>query len=121
MSAYFCTKTGTRIVAPGVCKDCDPVNGKDAVLESVVVTTSPLETENLRLLGELDAATKSLVDLTAKLESVVGEKQKLEKSVAAKDAEIKQLQKELEQATAPAKPADSPTTEPAKAQPIKKG
>lgn len=27
--AYFCTVTGARIVAPGVCKAVDPVNGQD--------------------------------------------------------------------------------------------
>jgi len=27
--AYFCTKTGKRIVAPGVCKEVDPENGQD--------------------------------------------------------------------------------------------
>lgn len=27
--AFFCTKTGVRIVAPGVSKEVDPVNGQD--------------------------------------------------------------------------------------------
>jgi len=29
MPAYFCTKTGARIVAPGVSKAVDPVNGHE--------------------------------------------------------------------------------------------
>jgi len=29
MPAYFCTKTGARIVAPGVSKAVDPVNGQE--------------------------------------------------------------------------------------------
>jgi len=29
MPAYFCTKSGARIVAPGVSKAVDPVNGQD--------------------------------------------------------------------------------------------
>ena len=33
MAAYFCEKTGVRIVAPGMSKDVDPVNGKDECRE----------------------------------------------------------------------------------------
>lgn len=33
--AYFCEKTGVRIVEPGVCKAVDPVNGKDEVQVSI--------------------------------------------------------------------------------------
>ena len=29
MNAYFCSKTGVRIVAPGVSKAVDPTNGQD--------------------------------------------------------------------------------------------
>jgi hypothetical protein len=32
--AYFCSKTGVRIAAPGVSKAVDPVNGQDEVTES---------------------------------------------------------------------------------------
>lgn len=31
--ACFCSETGVRIAAPGVCKAVDPVNGKDEVRE----------------------------------------------------------------------------------------
>lgn len=34
MPAFFCTKTGVRIIAPGICKDVDPVNGQDVYRES---------------------------------------------------------------------------------------
>ncbi len=33
MPAYFCEKTGVRIVKPGVSKSVDPVNGHDECLE----------------------------------------------------------------------------------------
>jgi hypothetical protein len=31
MKAYFCTVTGRRIAAAGVCKEVDPTNGQDEV------------------------------------------------------------------------------------------
>lgn len=31
--AFFCEKTGVRIVAPGVSKSVDPVNGQDDFAE----------------------------------------------------------------------------------------
>lgn len=32
MAFHFCSKTGARIVAPGVSKSVDPVNGQDEVV-----------------------------------------------------------------------------------------
>lgn len=32
-AAYFCQKTGKRLVAPGVCKDVDPERGVDEYIE----------------------------------------------------------------------------------------
>lgn len=37
MSVYFCTSTGVRIVAPGVSKAVDPVNGQDEYREAPAV------------------------------------------------------------------------------------
>jgi hypothetical protein len=34
MKAYFCEKTGVRIVAPGVCKAVDPIKGQDEFNEA---------------------------------------------------------------------------------------
>lgn len=32
-AAFFCSETGVRIVAPGVCKAVDPKNGQDEFSE----------------------------------------------------------------------------------------
>ena len=34
-AAYFCEVTGKRIVAPGVCKEVDPIKGQDTYVEPV--------------------------------------------------------------------------------------
>lgn len=46
MNAHFCSKTGVRIVAPGVSKAVDPENGQNECLEGpdgklVVVEPKP--------------------------------------------------------------------------------
>lgn len=43
MNAYFCTTTGLRIVAPGVCKSVDPVNGKDEYSEPAAKAEKPAD------------------------------------------------------------------------------
>lgn len=42
-AAYFCTETGARIAAPGVCKAVDPVNGQDEFSEPAPVGESTTE------------------------------------------------------------------------------
>lgn len=42
MAAYFCEQTGKRIVAPGVCKDIDPINGQDEFSEQPIEAPAPV-------------------------------------------------------------------------------
>lgn len=43
MKAYFCAKTGLRIVAPGVCKAVDPKNGVDEYSEPAAKAEKPAD------------------------------------------------------------------------------
>jgi hypothetical protein len=43
--AYFCTKTGVRIAAPGVSKEVDPVSGQDQYTEPGPDAPSEAETK----------------------------------------------------------------------------
>lgn len=46
MNAYFCTKTGLRIVAPGVCKAVDPDNGQDEFIHPSVSEAKPAKSDD---------------------------------------------------------------------------
>lgn len=39
--AFFCTKTGVRIVAPGMSKSADPINGVDEYSEPTPKAETP--------------------------------------------------------------------------------
>lgn len=43
--AFFCTKTGVRIVAPGVSKEVDPVNGQDVYVSPAKEPDKPAKKE----------------------------------------------------------------------------